>query len=132
MGMYQLCEPPTAGRGASADHSTLLRHALDHAVMAPSTHNAQPWRFNVAPGHIDLYADRARSLPVADPHDREMTISCGACLFFLRTAIRHLGWDEATVLLPESTDDDLLARVALVRQTPPAPEDERLFAAIPV
>ena len=130
--MYQLCEVLTEGQESSADHSTLLRHALDYAVMAPSTHNSQPWRFNVAPGHIDLYADRTRSLRIADPHDRELTISCGACLFFLRTAIHHLGWEEATVLLPEPTDDDLLARVALVRQTPPEPEDEHLFAAIPV
>jgi nitroreductase len=132
MGMYQLCEPLTAGRGASADHSTLLRYALDYAVMAPSTHNSQPWRFRVAPDRVDLCADRARSLPIADPHDRELTISCGASLFFLRTAIRHLGWDEATVLLPDPTDGDLLARVALEGQAPPALEDERLFAAIPV
>lgn len=130
--MYQVCEPSTAGKAESADYSAVLRHALEYAVMAPSTHYSQPWRFHVAAAHVDLYADRARSLPVADPHDRELTISFGASLFFLRTAIHHLGWEETTILLPDPADDDVLARVALVRKTPPTAGNERLFAAIPV
>lgn len=123
--------PPTVPSDP-ADHSAVLREALGYAVMAPSTHNSQPWRFRVAPDHVDLCADRTRSLPVADPDDRELTISCGASLFFLRTALRQLGWDEETALLPDPNDEDALARVSLVRRLPPTPEIARLVAAFPV
>jgi hypothetical protein len=56
------------------------------AVLAPSSHNTQPWRFRTSDDAIDVFADRTRALPVNDPDDRELTISCCA-LFNLR------GWD---------------------------------------
>src|SRR4051812_1518258 len=39
---------------------------------------------------LDLYADTARRLPLTDPDSREMVISCGAALFNVRLAMRHL------------------------------------------
>jgi hypothetical protein len=42
---------------------------------------------------IVMYADRTRALPVVDPEDRELTISCGAALSHLLLAIRHFGYD---------------------------------------
>ena len=39
--------------------------ALRYAALAPSSHNAQPWRFTVNDDTIELLADRTRSLPVA-------------------------------------------------------------------
>jgi hypothetical protein len=60
-------------------------------VLAPSGHNTQPWLFNVSGDAVELHADRTRGLPVVDPEDRALVISCGAALFFLRTAIRHFG-----------------------------------------
>ena len=37
-----------------------------------------------APETVELLADRTRALPVNDPQDRELTISCGCALFNLR------------------------------------------------
>jgi hypothetical protein len=121
-----------ATRYDATDGDAILRSALDYAVMAPSTHNSQPWRFRVTPGCIDLFADRTRSLPVADPQDRELTISCGASLLHLRAALRYAGWDADVVLMPDPADRDLLARVGLGAPRPPTALDERLFAAITV
>lgn len=59
---------------------------IQAAVAAPSSHNTQPWLFGVHDGAIELFADRRRALPVNDPFDRELTISCGAALFNLRVA----------------------------------------------
>jgi hypothetical protein len=48
------------------------------AVLAPSSHNTQPWVFRIGASEIDLFADRTRALPVNEPEDRELTIRCGA------------------------------------------------------
>jgi nucleotide-binding universal stress UspA family protein len=51
---------------------------------------------------VELYADRTRALPVIDPDDRELTISCGAALLHLRIALRHFGYAGAVATLPDS------------------------------
>ena len=87
--------------------------ALRYAALAPSSHNSQPWRFLVQDDMIDLLADRTRSLPVADPYDRELIISCGAALFNLRSALAHFGVWFNISLFPAEADPDLIARVRL-------------------
>jgi hypothetical protein len=96
--------------GAPAEKFTW---AVEHAVKAPSSHNSQPWNFHVDGHALELRADRARALPVVDPHDRELTISCGAALYFLRAALRAAGETTAVETLPDPGDSDLLARVTL-------------------
>ena len=49
-----------------------LRFALRFAVLAPSSHNAQPWLFRIEGDHVDVLIDRTRAQPVMDPHDREL------------------------------------------------------------
>jgi hypothetical protein len=93
------------------------------AALAPSSHNTQPWRFVRSGETLRLYADRSRSLPVNDPHDRELTISCGAALFNLEVSGRHAGYRPATRLLPEPSDPDLLADVILTRAEQRADDD---------
>ncbi|NOT32243.1 MAG: hypothetical protein HOP15_17495 [Planctomycetes bacterium] len=51
---------------------------LELATRAPSSHNTQPWLFRARGDSIELHADRTRALPINDPHDRELTIRCGA------------------------------------------------------
>lgn len=115
--------------GTAAEKLTFL---LRYAVLAPSGHNTQPWLFTIRGDTVDLYADRSQALPVVDPEDRELTISCGAALFNLRSALRRFGYrDDAYELLPDPADADLLARVRLVEGESPAPEEEALFEAIP-
>ena len=76
--------------GTPAENLTFL---LRYAVLAPSSHNSQPWLFRVRESYVDLYADRARALPVVDPEDRDLLISCGAALFELCIAMRHFGYE---------------------------------------
>ncbi|MBJ7455905.1 MAG: nitroreductase [Thermoleophilia bacterium] len=113
------------------DPESTLRFLLRYAILAPSGHNTQPWLFAVGDGAIGLYADRTRALPVVDPDDRELTISCGAALETLLVAMRHFGHRGTVWLAPDPDDEDLLARVALGDGEPPGRDEEELFGGIP-
>lgn len=86
---------------------------LGALIHAPSSHNTQPWLVRLYPDALDLIADRTRALPVNDPDDRELTISCGAALFNLRVAAAAAGYAADVRVLPDAADADVLARVAL-------------------
>jgi nitroreductase len=75
---------------------------LEAAVAAPSIHNSQPWRFQIGPRRIELYADPARQLRIADSNGRSLLISCAAALFNLRVAAEHLGFHPRVRLLPSA------------------------------
>jgi hypothetical protein len=86
-----------------------LRHLLGRALLAPSSHNTQPWIFETNAERIRLFADRTRALPANDPDDRELTISCGCALFNLRAAAAERGWGLICTTHPDPRDEDLLA-----------------------
>lgn len=89
------------------------RALIAAAVRAPSSHNTQPWLFERTESGVSLRADRTRALPVNDPHDRELTISCGAALFHLRVAAAHHGLAARVQLASGGADPDLFAVVEL-------------------
>lgn len=107
-----------------------LRALVRAAVLAPSSHNTQPWRFSVRDDCIALYADRTRALPANDPADRELTISCGCALMNLRVAAAAGGFEPKIKILPEPRDTDLLAYVELAPSTDRANDNAQLFPAI--
>lgn len=117
---------PAAGSGREK-----LAFLLRYAVLAPSSHNSQPWLFRLGSDAVELRADRAQTLPVVDPDGRELLISCGAALLCLRLAIRHFGRRAVVELFPDREDSDFLARVRVGPPAPAAPEEELLFEAIP-
>lgn len=120
--------------------STILASRSDHLIglasRAPSLHNTQPWRFTVSEAAIELFADAARQLSV-DPDGREMLISCGAALYGLRLAVRSLGYQPETELLPEAEARpgrslrQPLARVRLGQAAPLTHDERKMLAAVP-
>ena len=107
-----------------------LAFLLRYAVLAPSTHNTQPWLFEIRGDHVFISFDRRRALPVVDPQDRLAIMSCGAALYNLRLAIRHFGYKCEVQILPDPHRPDLLASVRLGDEAHPTEDEERLFAAI--
>jgi len=105
-------------------------HLIACATLAPSGHNTQPWRFVIEDRAIALFADRSRALPVVDPEDRELVISCGAALGALETAARHFGFDPAVAVGPEASDPDLIARIHLAALGRATADTAGTFAAI--
>lgn len=117
---------PTAGTD-----SQKLTFAVRYAILAPSSHNTQPWQFVLEDGGLEVRADRQRCLPVVDPDDRELTISCGAALGVLRIALAHFGY--ATLVEPAPPPaEEALAKVRLAGPVPFDPDVDDLFRAIPL
>jgi hypothetical protein len=121
----------TSNRTATpAEQLDDISRAIEAAIQAPSGHNTQPWAFRVGDDAVELLADRTRALPVVDPFDRELVMSCGAALFNLRVALSHLGHAPEVELLPDPANPDVLARVRLDSACGPDREEAGLFRAI--
>ncbi|HEX5879326.1 MAG TPA: nitroreductase family protein [Actinomycetota bacterium] len=103
---------------------------LRYAVRAPSGHNTQPWQFHIADERLHLYADRGRALPVVDPEDRELVMSCGAALAHVSVALRHFSYAGDISPFPDPANRDLLATLGLGQAHTPQPGDHDLFEAI--
>ncbi len=76
---------------------------LNAAILAPSGHNSQPWKFKVSDDCITIMPDFSRRLYIVDPRDREIFISVGC-------AIENICIAATTVKLKPSVkinDDDV-------------------------
>ncbi len=110
-----------------------IRFLLRYAVLAPSSHNTQPWRFRVAGKRIDVFMDDERWLKVCDDDQRELHISVGCCLENLLVAAEHFGFGHQVEYLPDSANT--MHAVAIdfgVDGTAATERDDSLFKMIPV
>jgi hypothetical protein len=78
-----------------------LRFLARYAVLAPSSHNTQPWKFRISADRLDLFMDPERWLKVADDDQRELHISIGCALENLLVAAEHFGLGHQTDYLPD-------------------------------
>jgi nitroreductase len=87
----------------------ILKHAVAAAVMAPSSHNTQPWRFRIVGRDLEVLADWRRQLAVIDGDRRQLVQSCGCALFNARVALRAMGFEDELAVLPDPERPELLA-----------------------
>ena len=106
------------------------RFAVRYAILAPSSHNTQPWRFIVSGDELLVCADRTRSLPTIDPFDRELIISCGTALLNLRVAFAYFEVPVEITTFPQSSDPDIVARIVFPASGPRLEDLAVLFNAI--
>ena len=128
-----LAVAPWAGPAQTDD---VRRWALGYAILAPNSHNRQPWLVDLRePDAITLYVDRDRMLPQTDPWFRQIVVSQGTFLELLVIALKERGIDPQVQVFPQG---DFAPRavdarpVARVSWTPgaPAPAKDPLFAQI--
>jgi hypothetical protein len=67
------------------------RALLDWAILAPSSHNSQPWAFEVDADEVRVRPDERRWLKVADADRRELNLSLGCAVENLRIAAACFG-----------------------------------------
>jgi hypothetical protein len=106
------------------------RFAVRYAILAPSSHNTQPWRFIINGDELLVCADRTRSLANIDPFDRELIISCGAALLNLRVALAYFRVPVEITTFPQSSDPDIIARIVFPASGPMLRDLAELFGAI--
>jgi hypothetical protein len=107
-----------------------LRALVELAILAPSSHNTQPWLFRIGDGSVEVHADRSRTTPVVDPDNRELMISCGAAVGFLRLAMRASGFEGVVEHATATGIPDLLAIVRPGGKHPVTAEDAALIEAM--
>ena len=121
------------GPGQQTD---LRRWALAYAILAPNSHNRQPWLVDLrGPNGITLHVDRERLLAMTDPWYRQIMVSQGTFIESLVLALRQRGVDAQAQLFPQGEfaprqlDDRPVARL---HWTPgaPAPVQDPLFAQL--
>ena len=117
------------GPDSAAD---LRRWALGHAILAPNSHNRQPWLADLREADaIVLRIDRDRLLPETDPWFRQIVVSQGTFIEALVLALRQHGLEPAVALFPEgefaarAVDDRPVARITWSAAA--APQRDPLF-----
>jgi hypothetical protein len=110
-----------------------LRFLVRYAVLAPSSHNTQPWRFRLADDRVEVFIDVSRWLKVADRDRRELHLSVGCALENLLVAAEHFGLGHRTEYLPDSANTMHAATVHFDESGQPFPErPASLFSMITV
>jgi hypothetical protein len=104
-----------------------LLQVIELACRGPSVHNTQPWLWRVVDDNaVELYADRTRQLPLADPDGRNLVISCGAALHHAQVAAKALGLSSRLELPLVPARHELLARIEFDAGRSPADAAQRL------
>lgn len=100
------------------------------AILAPNSHNTQPWAFDVKGNTIAISPDLNRGLGVSDPTLRQMYISIGAAVGNLKIAAHHFGYNTKETIV-ENPNGRVIKQVHLTGGYIPTQEDHDLFEAIP-
>lgn len=95
-----------------------IKFLLNFAVLAPSTHNIQPWLFKISDGGCELYLDHGLDLPQADPLGRDAYIALGFCWENLVIAAKYFGLFGEEKLIFGDSDNNQHQLVAVLDINP--------------
>lgn len=88
-----------------------LTFLLKFAILAPSSHNSQPWKFRVKDNSIWVSADLRRRLKDSDKNDRQLFISLGCAITNILIAANYYGLFGTVSYFPEKNDQHCAARI---------------------
>lgn len=91
-----------------------LTFLVRYALLAPSSHNTQPWKFAVRSKSILVIPDYSRALAYSDRLNRELFVSLGCALGNLIIAANHFGLTTNISYLPENEEILVAARVDFI------------------
>ena len=124
-----------AWHGPSAQEE-LRRWALSYAILAPNSHNRQPWIADLREANaITVFVDRERLLPMTDPWFRQIMVSQGTFIESLLIALRERGAAPQLQLFPQGEfkprelDGRAVARISW-QTAAAAPPRDVLFAQL--
>ena len=100
------------------------------AMLAPSAHNTQPARWSLREGGIEIFADLSRRLPIGDPTDRDLEVSCGAAVEATVLSLASHGMGGSVFCSSEPEENGLRPIARIVPGGEADPEDIELAAQI--
>ena len=103
------------------------RFLLRYAVLAPSTHNSQPWKFAVDDTTIRVFADESQWLDVADADKRELYFSVGCAVENLVVAATRFGFEP---VVEYSSPESSVTTTVTLRDGEHATASTTLFSAL--
>lgn len=109
----------------AADDIALRRELVRYAILAPSSHNTQCWKFHIEAQAISILPDLARRCPAVDPDDHHLFVSLGCAAENLIQAALANG------LQGEPKFDEAGTGVLRVDLAPTTAAASPLFQAIP-
>lgn len=93
---------------------TVVQRLVPSAVLAPSAHNTQPWRFHASGNTLDFFVDHARHLEISDPTSRQLFVSLGCSIANAAAAARYFGFEPIVEYFPAGEEaDQPVARLAI-------------------
>jgi len=104
--------PVLAAPPEIASISGISEFVAEAASHAPSIYNTSPWWFSTVGNNICVRADSERTVPIADPDGRQLTMSCGAVAFTSRVALRYLGLIPKASVLPDAEMANLIVSLS--------------------
>lgn len=105
-----------------------IEDIVAYGLLAPSSHNTQPWKFVVEKNVIKILPDYGRSLPYSDRFNRELFISIGCAWANCEVAAEHFGYSIKSEILPEDEIEDVAVKITCTKAKTAKKND--LFAAI--
>ncbi len=115
----------------SASVEEQLQFFIRYAILAPSTHNSQPWRFRTEGNVITVLLNPERTLKVADPACHYAYISIGAAIENLRLAADYFGFRMTASYFPVPASEDTVARLVFEKEGVPRDDEAHLARMIP-
>lgn len=104
--------------------SDQLSFLVRFAVLAPSSHNSQPWKFEVGENQIIIRPDMRRALPKSDANHRQLFISLGCAIENLILAADYYGFNTQV----NYQDDGAMILLQRTRQEPSQDKNHLVFA----
>jgi len=119
------------GTQVSDFHET-VKWAKRAAVLAPTSHNSQPFGFAKGIGAtVDIIPDLSRRLVASDPDDRELYLSLGAVAANFKITAHALGWNTGESFSGEGEAGSVIQTVHLQAGRTRNSPDILLFEQIP-
>jgi molybdopterin/thiamine biosynthesis adenylyltransferase/nitroreductase len=116
-------EPPPGGELDRAS----VRWLAAMGTLAPSAHNAQPWKLVFRAGRLECRHDPARDLPTLDFEHGATWLAFGALVENVSIASRHIGREPAVEAFPDPADATLVCAMTF---SPAPAETSPLYAHI--
>jgi len=86
------------------DTPVVFESLVADATMAASSHNTQPWRFEIGENLIRIVPDFTRRCPMVDPDDHHLYVSLGCAAENMVLTAASKGWDAAVEIRNSGND----------------------------